>query len=110
LYGDHHIPSVRRVLDAMPGVSTLRVSPASHTVQLEFDPSRQTAAAIERALAAGGYIVGDPDRALSPVGPAAPRHTATLGETLAFTHQPPAWEGRPLWPCPGFTPAPIPEN
>jgi copper chaperone CopZ len=110
VYGDHHIASVTRVLEAMPGVGAIHVSPAAHAVRLEFDPSRQTPAAIERALASAGYTVGDPERVVSPSGPAAPRHTATLGDTLAFTHEPPAWEGRPLWPCPGFDRTPIPED
>ena len=110
VYGDHHIASVKHVLEDLPGVSAIRVSPASHAVQLEFDPARLSASAIEAALASAGYSTGDPERAWPAAGPAAPRHTATLGGTLAFAHEPPAWEGRPLWPCPGFDRTPIPEN
>lgn len=110
LYGDHHVASVRRALEALPGVSDITLSPAAHSVSVHFDPARQTATAIEAALAAAGYAVGDPERAFPMSGPAAPRHTAALAGTLAFTHEPPAWEGRPLWPCPGFDAKPIPEN
>jgi copper chaperone CopZ len=110
LYGDHHVVAVRRVLDALPGVSEIRVTPASHAVSLRFDPARQTAAGIEAALAAAGYRTGDPEREFASAGPAAPRHTAVAAGTLSFSHEPPAWEGRPLWPCPGFDRTPIPEN
>ena len=110
LYGDHHVASVRRVLQGLPGVSDIAVSPAAHAVSLHFDPAQQTTAAIEAALAAAGYDAGDPERVLPSPGPASPRHTATLAGSLAFAHQPPAWEGRPLWPCPGFDRTPIPED
>lgn len=110
LYGDHHVASVRRVLDAMPGVSEVSIRPAAHAVCMAIDPGKQTATAIEAALSSAGYSVGDPERAITPSGPASPRHTMTLGGTLSFTHEPPAWEGRPLWPCPGFDRTPIPEN
>jgi len=110
LYGDHHVPSVRRILDGLPGVSDVVLSPAEHAVRLQFDPAQQSAAAIEATLASAGYATGDPERAFPTLGPAAPRSTAALGSTLTFTHEPPAWEGRPLWPCPGFDRTPIPEN
>ena len=110
LYGDHHVASVRRVLEGRPGISDIVVSPAAHMVSLAFDPSQQTAASIEAALASAGYLTGDPERAFPTSGPATPRATTTLGNTLSFTHEPPAWEGRPLWPCPGFDVPAIPEN
>ena len=65
---------------------------------------------VEKALAGVGYVTGDPERAVPSAGPAAPRHTAALSGTLTFAHEPPAWEGRPLWPCPGFDVPAIPEN
>ena len=110
LYGDHHVASVQRVLKSLPGVSDVTVSPAAHAVSLHFDAAQQTAAAIEAALAAAGYATGDPEPILPVPGPGATRHTATLAGTLAFAHEPPAWEGRPLWPCPGFDRTPIPED
>ena len=110
LYGDHHVASVRRVLEGRPGISDIVVSPASHAVSLSFDPAQQTAASIEAALGSAGYLTGDPDRAFPTSGPASPRPTTTLGSTLSFAHEPPAWEGRPLWPCPGFDRTPTPEN
>ena len=110
LYGDHHVASVRRVLEGRPGIFDIVVSPASHAVNLSFDPAQQTAVSIEAALASAGYLTGDPDRAFPTSGPAAPRATTTLGSTMAFAHEPPAWEGRPLWPCPGFDRTPTPEN
>ena len=110
LYGDHHVAAIRRALDGVPGVRDVHVSPAGHTVRLVFDPAKQTAQTIEDTLAAAGYSAGDPERAFPGAGPAAPRHTAVLGDTLSFRHEPPAWEGRPLWPCPGFDRTPTLEN
>jgi copper chaperone CopZ len=109
LYGDHHVASVQRVLQGLAGISDIAVSPAAHAVSLRFDAQKQTAAAIEAALAAAGYAAGDLQPVLPP-GPGAPRHTATMAGILAFAHEPPAWEGRPLWPCPGFDRATTPEN
>jgi copper chaperone CopZ len=93
LYGDHHVASVQRVLKSLPGVSDVTVSPAAHAVSLQFD-----------------YATGDPEPILPVPGPGAPRHTATLAGILAFAHEPPAWEGRPLWPCPGFDRPTTPEH
>ncbi|HMK08379.1 MAG TPA: heavy-metal-associated domain-containing protein [Anaerolineales bacterium] len=110
LYGDHHVAPVGRALSALDGVAEVVIHPAAHSVSLQFDPSRQTAATIESALASIGYTAGDPERALPAAGPAAPRHTAALAGTMSFAHEAPRWEGRPLWPCPGFDRAPIPED
>ena len=110
LYGDHHVVSVRRTLEVLAGVTDIHVSTAAHTVSLQFDPASQTAAAIEAALASAGYYTGDPEREFPSAGPAAPRHTALAAGTMSFTHEPPAWEGRPLWPCPGFDLPRVPDN
>lgn len=110
LYADHHVGSVRRVLEALDGVSDIRLSPATHTAALTFDAGRQTPSAIEAALAAAGYATGDPERAVPASGPAAPRHTAIVAGTFAFTHEAPSLEGRPLWPCPGFDRPALPED
>ena len=110
LYGDHHVAPVRRALEPLPGVSDIIISPAAHEVSLRFDLTRQSASSIEQALAGVGYLTGDPERALPSAGPAAPRHTAITAETMTFAHEAPAWEGRPLWPCPGFDIPAIPET
>ena len=110
LYGDHHVAPVRRALERLEGVSDVTVSPAAHEVSLRFDPARQSESSVEKALAGVGYVTGDPERAVPSAGPAAPRHTAALSGTLTFAHEPPAWEGRPLWPCPGFDVPAIPKN
>ncbi len=110
LYGDHHVAPVRRALERLEGVSELTISPAAHQVWMSFDPGRQSSASIEQALAHIGYLTGDPERAIPSAGPAAPRHTAITAETMTFAHEAPAWEGRPLWPCPGFDVPATPEN
>lgn len=107
LYADHHVASVRAILEKLNGITEIRLSPAAHTAAIVYDPGKQDAAKIEAALAAAGYATGDPDRAIPAAGPAAPRHTAVVAGTLAFGHEAPSWQGRPLWPCPGFdVPAP----
>jgi copper chaperone CopZ len=110
LYGDHHVAPVRRALERLEGVSDISISPAAHEVRLRFDPARQSPSSVEKALAGVGYVTGDPERALPSAGPAAPRHSAMTAETMVFAHETPAWEGRPLWPCPGFDIPAIPEN
>jgi len=110
LYGDHHVAPVRRALERLEGISDITISPAAHEVSLRFDPARQSQSSVEQALAGAGYVPGDPERAFASSGPAAPRHTATTAGTMAFAHEPPAWEGRPLWPCPGFERTTIPED
>ncbi len=110
LYGDHHVAPVRRALERLEGVSDVTISPAAHEVSLRFDPAQQSASSVEKALASVGYVTGDPESALPSAGPAAPRHSAMTTETMTFAHEAPAWEGRPLWPCPGFDDPAIPEN
>ena len=110
LYGDHHVAPVRRALERLEGISGVTISPAVHEVSLRFDPARQSESSVEQALASAGYVTGDPERAFPSAGPAAPRHTATTAGTMAFAHETPAWEGRPLWPCPGFERTTIPDN
>lgn len=110
LYADHHVASVRAALVRLDGVSEVRTSPAVHAVTIAYDPARQSPSSIEAALAAAGYHAGDPERAISTAGPAAPRHTAVIAGTFAFPHEAASREGRPLWPCPGFDTPPIPED
>jgi copper chaperone CopZ len=110
LYGDHHVALVRRILESLPGVTEISLSPAAHTATFQFDSAQQTKEAIETALASAGYQTGDPERALPSAGGAAPRTTGLPAGTMSFTHEAPAWEGRPLWPCPGFERTPVPDN
>lgn len=110
LYADHHVASVRSALGRLDGISEIHTSPAAHAVTISFDPARQSPQSIESALAASGYNTGDPERALPTSGPSAPRHTLVVAGTLSFAHEPPAREGRALWPCPGFDTPPIPDD
>lgn len=105
MYGDHHVTAVRELLLALPGVDDVYASAGFRQVLVKHDPEVTTSAAIEQALADHGYQVGatEPAFATSP-GERVTRHTAAhlgAGDTLSFANAVP-WEGRPLWPCPGF--------
>lgn len=106
LYGDHHTVAVRKLLEALPGVSDLYISAAFQQVNLRFDPAQTSAEAIEKALAGQGYESGAAAPAFTPPeGARSTRKTQVYpgtSSTLAFAQQTLVSEGRPLWPCPGF--------
>ena len=110
LYADHHVASVRHALESLAGVAEIRTSPAMHEVSLRYDPAAATPQAIEAALAANGYRSGEAEPVFPEAMPKAARHTMALAGATAFLHEPPAWEGRPLWPCPGFEPTSMPDE
>ncbi len=110
LYGDHHTTAVKKALEGMKGIDDLYISSAFNQILLSYDPKAVKPDEIRSALAEQGYTEDDepvlPAEAL-PVGESTTRHTSAytgIGDTLAFAETAPDWEGRPLWPCPGFEP------
>jgi copper chaperone CopZ len=103
IYGDHHATAVRQILESFPGVKDIFISPAYHQVEIKFDPDTANEETIKNSLAEQGYVEGTMEAAY-PTSPSerSTRHTETFGESLRFTDSPPAWQGRPLWPCPGL--------
>jgi copper chaperone CopZ len=113
LYGDHHATAVKKILDEMEGVKSVFIATAFRQVHVEFDPKKVKAAEIETALADHGYSEDAPELAYpQAIGDRKTRHTAAYsgtGNTLSFGEAPPTFEGRPLWPCPGFKPTTMDE-
>lgn len=103
IYGDHHATAVRRILDPIPGVNDIFISPAYRQVEIKFDPDKTNEDTIRDSLAEQGYQ----EATMEQVYPSSPserttRHTETTSGSLHFTETQPAWQGRPLWPCPGL--------
>lgn len=108
LYADHHTTAVRKILQAIPGVSDVTVSSAFHQVSMSLDTGKTSAEAVTRSLAEQGYTTGE-DEPAYPISMAdrSTRHTATIagtGTALAFAERTMVSEGRAMWPCPGFDP------
>lgn len=104
LYGDHHTTAVKEILESLDGITTFYVSAAFYQVEAEYDPKIITEEKIKDALQSKGYEEGDVAEAFhsSPVYEQSTRHTESVTEILSFAENAPSWEGRPLWPCPGF--------
>lgn len=116
MYGDHHVIEVRRLLLELPGVQDVYASSAFQVVEVTYDPAQLDAGAITARLDEAGYL-GD---LLVPVESGAPatekngkqhyfRHSAAMeatGRSVTFA-QNVAYEGRPLWPCPGLGALPL---
>ena len=111
LYGDHHVPEVRRILLELPGVSDVYASSSFRAIEVTFDESQISAEQITAALDEAGYLgewkqpveqgavtyLENNDRSYF-------RHTdvyETVKTTVSFT-QKVHYEGKPLWPCPGM--------
>jgi copper chaperone CopZ len=110
LYGDHHVASVHSALDGLKGIGEIQTSPAMHEVSLLYDPAVESPEAIEAALAASGYQTGSAEPVFPDADSSSPRHTMPVAGATAFLHEPPTWEGRPLWPCPGFERTSMPDE
>lgn len=111
LYGDHHTTAVRNILEKMDGISEFYISSSFHQVQLQFDPKKVKSEAIKKELGEQGYEANGKELvfAATPtgIGDRSTRHSAAhvgVGDTHSFAANPVSWEGRPLWPCPGFDP------
>ena len=58
LWADHHVLKVRQALVNLPGVEDVYASSAWKKVLVTCDPAKTSRQAIEQALAAAGYPVG----------------------------------------------------
>ncbi|MHB1293422.1 MAG: heavy-metal-associated domain-containing protein [Anaerolineae bacterium] len=56
MYADHHVLSVREVLDSLAGVSQVVASSAKKQVTLTYDEAIVTPERISEALSAAGYV------------------------------------------------------
>ncbi len=112
MYGDHHVIHVRRLLFDMEGVEEVYASSSFHLLEVDYDPDQVTPEQMTKTLEEAGYT-GD---LLLPEEPSIPateqkekayfRHTEAYAQTkhtVGFRQTVP-YEGRPLWPCPGFGP------
>jgi copper chaperone CopZ len=107
LYGDHHTTAVRAFLNDLEGVKEVYASSAFRQVEVSYDKKKISPEQIEALLAEQGYDAADPESAYpASAAERINRHTAAfsgVGDTISFTGPPAPYEGRPLWPCPGFT-------
>jgi copper chaperone CopZ len=111
LYGDHHVSEVQSILKELPGIEDVYASSAFQAIEVTFDEKKITADKIAARLEKAGYLGEVP--MLAETGEAAYgredgnsnfRNTvvyATIKETVSFS-QNIAYQGRPLWPCPGM--------
>ena len=113
LFGDHHVSEVRRILKELTGVSDVYASSAFQIIEVTFDPATIKAEQLEARLQEAGYLGEIPmlvetGIAVEKVGnDAFFRHTATyetVKTTVSFAQRV-DYSGRPLWPCPGMSPA-----
>jgi copper chaperone CopZ len=110
LYGDHHVSEVRRILLELTGVCEVYASSAFQIIEVQYDPAKIKAEQITACLEEAGYLGEVP--MLIETGIAVEkkegdnffRHTAvyeTVKGTVSFAQRV-NYNGRPLWPCPGF--------
>jgi copper chaperone CopZ len=111
LYGDHHVIEVRRILLRLEGVKDVYASSAFRVIEVTFDPARISEDEIAAHLKEAGYL--DEIPVVAETGAATYgrddqhtffRHTTiyeTVKKTISFAQRVP-YQGRPLWPCPGF--------
>ncbi|TFH36183.1 MAG: copper chaperone [Anaerolineales bacterium] len=106
LYADHHTTAVKQMLESMEGVQTAYVSSAFQQVSVSYDKSKLSPEQIERTLTEAGYAPGEQENAYPvSIKERESRQTATVagvGDSLSFVQNVP-FQGRPLWPCPGFS-------
>jgi copper chaperone CopZ len=104
LFGDHHTTAVKQILEGLDGITQFYISSAFYQVEADYDPEKITEEKIKDALQSEGYEEGDVAEVFhsSPVYEQSTRHTESVTKILSFAENAPSWEGRPLWPCPGF--------
>jgi copper chaperone CopZ len=114
MYGDHHVVEVRRILLDMPGVEDVYASSGFRVAEITYDPDKVDEEKIKAKLDEAGYIgelpipeetgiaVGEGDGSQGTFY----RHTEAYAQTSRVVSfgQIVAYEGRPLWPCPGMEP------
>jgi copper chaperone CopZ len=107
LYGDHHTVAIKQILEGLKGVKDIYVSSAFNLVTLSFDEKTLSPEQIETILTEQGYSPELPETAhVVGAGERINRHTAAItgvGDTLSFAQAASPFEGRALWPCPGFS-------
>ena len=111
LYGDHHVVEVRKILLEIPGVKEVYASSSFQTIEVTYDPKKVKVDQIKTRLAESGYLGEIPILAETGVaaygkedGDGFFRHTEvyeTVKGTVSFAQRV-QYQGRPLWPCPGF--------
>ena len=119
MYADHHVTEVRRILFDIPGVDDLYASSSFHQIQVTFDAKKTSEKEIMEKLEQAGYVGELPveveDPGAHPANGDEPpffRHSTSYTQTkhtVGFT-QNVAYQGRPLWPCPGMGPLPKKEE
>lgn len=109
LYGDHHVTEVRRMLLSLEGVIEVYASSAFHVIEVTYDPQKIDAEQLKAVLERSGYLaeLPVPVEAPSQGGPGDGqtffRHTAVMENVRQVVFlRPVPYQGRPLWPCPGF--------
>ncbi len=109
LYGDHHVTEVRRMLLSLEGVTEVYASSAFHVIEITYDPQKINAEQLKATLERSGYLdelpvpVEAPPQGGPGDGQTFFRHTAVMENVRQVTFLRPApYQGRPLWPCPGF--------
>ena len=115
MYGDLHVIEGRRILFGISGVEEVYASSGFQVVEVGFDPDQITPEALKAQLAAAGYsgelpvpLEAETELAVgeNSTKPQFFRHTAVyqqIQQNVSFA-QNVAFEGRPLWPCPGMKP------
>jgi copper chaperone CopZ len=111
LYGDHHVMEVRKILLGIPGVKEVYASSGFQTIEVTFDPKKVKEESIKTHLEEAGYLGEIPLLAETGVsaygkddGNGFFRHTEVyeaVKQTVSFSQRV-QYQGRPLWPCPGF--------
>ncbi|MFH2102712.1 MAG: heavy-metal-associated domain-containing protein [Chloroflexota bacterium] len=113
LYGDHHTSDVRRILLGLPGVTDVYASSAFRIVEVTFDEKKISDKELHAKLTDAGYLGEWPfyqedGKAIGEDGGdrQVMRHSASYEQTkqvVGFAQRI-AYQGRPLWPCPGIGP------
>ena len=110
LFGDHHVLEVRKLLNALPGVTNIYVSSSFHTVDVDYDPAAINVEQITAGLEEAGYL-GEAEMPVekgvtSEGGMNTPyfRRTNIYENTKQVTSftQNIGFSQRRVWPCPGM--------
>ena len=111
MFGDHHVREVRRLLLEVPGIDEIYASSSFQFLQLDYDETQVKEEQIKMLLEEAGYLgeLGSPEESNIPATDAEDksvfRHTEAFTQTKQVSfHRRTAYEGRPLWPCPGMGP------
>jgi copper chaperone CopZ len=114
MYGDHHVVEVRRILLGLDGVDEVYASSAFRAAEITYNSRKIKKADIIAKLEEVGYL-GDlpiPEETGIAVNEGNGSQNTFYRHTEAYEQaskvvsfaQTVAYEGRPLWPCPGMQP------